>query len=1030
MKSKKLTLLLSSLSVTAVLPFVAASCTNDVDDSKNKLEVELNQQVANLTLTTTTPNATNAEVVANGSYGSNLDSTKYELVVEEAKAQNYRQVAIKAKVKDKATGTISKDSKNLVLDNLKLSESELDSLKSDLNVMLKSNKITAHDFIELGEGALSASKLEEVSKYVTITYSDFKEVSQTHYGATLKLVDKLFEDQTKSYELTFEKGALGAEEFAALAAKVTFSSEANAYELYRDGKDVVTAANVDESVTLAYVDDSFKYDSSTKKFKFKYKLTQKYSNPENISTEYEAEVVPASKALTSEEFDEIKAANVTVTLPEEKPTIEELIAAPQEKIVVDNSLTDYVSVEILRAEKLEDSSVNVTYKLKDVLVETVESAEYTVNFANLLTNAQRDLKNAEEATVVTYETATDQLRADELLLDKVIITAPEGYTVVDKAFMYTLENNKDQAIDEIDNGYKKVQFKLQKDDLTSSEFVVKELTTLKSSYEFIVTKLETVKKFMLVQSAAAKAYLSTLSDGALLDYDYVEVGIYDKPYNKDEPDAPRVKLFELSEEDKVKLSRSVLTTFALNSTTNSDERGKVILVKDEEGNYSIKFKLGKYDRKPANIRIDNKYTTTTPVAFTVLTQEELEAKAQALKDTFGYENKETTPIADASADNVTKGEVDSGLTYALVSSSKNETTGTLSLTYKLTQTDSTNTTISSSEINVEITGFKTTNLSEKLEGVTVDYENKAETLPSAVEVNNFMLKRGEEAVDLSTEGITVTKTVKAGTANNTQGTLTLVVALTKDDQTFNKEYDLTGFKQQGLDLATIAEGLTLDLAAEVNKTYLRADQVTDEQLTLTLDHADKDKVNLAITTKTPADGGNLTVVVTLTSKEDESQTHTKEFSLTGFSTLKAPQVKKAVDENATTPAFNVIGGENAKNRILSFFNATNKTRLIAALKNNVVIAKERGGDINKKDMNLEISHPVGAVTNGVGVENMYFIDPSGKGNRKGFELVKKEDGIYAEFSLLEENQSPSDKLTIKEENKFSIKIFDLPTVEN
>ncbi|WP_029512649.1 lipoprotein 17-related variable surface protein [Mycoplasmopsis iners] len=990
MRIKKLSILLGAGTISSIT-LMAAQCTSEeqIDNSKERL---LNEELDKLEISPKAEHLDSSLDTDLSKYNVlGIDTKQYTIAFNKVdptdelkiKHEKFGKATINVSIKEISSGAISPKSRTFEFTNLKLAESVFDEVNAGLVLTLKDPYVTEEIFQSQGENGVNKQYNGEFDQYVTISSKNYMRNEQGLLQATFVITDKRYEDNKKEFIRTFTIDAMPVEKLNEAAREVTFGTTYNAYNLmnvyFADGLNIT----IPNSAIEIEIDDSSFVLTEAKKVQFSYKAKQKQT--QNYSEIITVEVMPANEALTDEEYEAIsQLITIKALKGEEVPSIEELVENPAEWTTVVNEYSDYVAVTILSAEKQEDSNiVNVKYKLTDKFAESGESQEITVEITGLISKAKKDLANAEKIATAGYEGDIANLDANELEIAKVTVTTTEGYMAIEKAFV-----NEQATTDELDNGYREVKFKLQKDETVSENFITRRLETHKTSKEYILDKREIMRGFTLVQNAKVKEILSTKENGAILAYNYREAAVMEND----------IVLFTLGESG-VPIKSSNVTTYA--SDGEKMVNGKVQLVVNGEGNdkeYSLTFTIGRYNFDESLRRMDNKVTTTTPAKLnTIYTQSELEAKATEFNETIDYPNKETTLAVNAEQANLTKGELN-GLTFEITSWIPNQNQGEINITYKLSQ-EQTGMTVEVIK-NKTINGFKQGALTNVLDDTTAELENKSEVLPTNVEANNIKIMKDNAELVIE-EGITVTKSIED--ANDSLGTLTFVVTLTKDDDKFVKKYELSGFKQGNpLDVEEIATHLTATFNGDKEST--NAYRVTNENITLALDSDQKEKVDLTMgELKINAETGVVVVPVTVANKEDSSNSTTKEITIDGFQLALA---------DWAVPF--------AKNKNLFVIDESDKAALkehvSGKLKDGMYLIRIDANVIkpqSKKDKNIDLKIKInpeaiqaqtsvdGQAINTHGREGMTISNATKlKGTTKGVGLYLIEDKVVIKFVLL------------------------------
>ncbi|WP_029608548.1 lipoprotein 17-related variable surface protein [Mycoplasma simbae] len=507
------------------------------------------------------------------------------------------------------------------------------------------------------------------------------------------------------------------------------------------------------------------------------------------------------------------------------------------------------------------------------------------------------------------------------------------------------------------------------------------------------TYAEISKHVKLVKSAETAEWLSTKQTGEVVYWDRKLKAWFDKPFDKNNAQQVRVKLFEVKLPYTVPSGINTATSKGENQT-NQDTNNKATLVKNGD-QYGISFRLSLFGgaSNGSKDQYFDELINTPTEQFQFITKAQVDAQVD--KAALDYPDKSNVFDREARQDSLTKTGVDEG--YTLVVKEFAPMEGQDSVSVKITVTATYDgITVESKERTVQINGFKRNEFGSQFTNINLKYENKETVSPSQVNVETFKLTNGSETEYQLPDGVTKQITITQDSQNDYKGTLSVTLVLTKGTETWTKSFDLTGFKVTQFVLQTYADALAQPTIAEsVNKSETFAADVAKSSITLPT--VDAKAASAEITSLAPKSGDNTTLVVTVTYTDlvnEGSATYVKHYEYTGFKSVakeyKSPELAAQVGAKDL-----FIFQDTPENRKKLIKHAQAKTPQFIAVNGGKVTDKNSKGKpigitLKESVKNLIATHK-GNATVAAAVAS---------GNQKGVNIVYENNSIILRFVLI------------------------------
>ena len=553
---------------------------------------------------------------------------------------------------------------------------------------------------------------------------------------------------------------------------------------------------------------------------------------------------------------------VTVTLKNKKNlsvsgkkdfTIEgfKVVSAEEQKILEDlEKVSKLVAVDVLDKNKLakevqiEDFKFSnfdeTTYEIveKSISVSKTDSKVLEVFFklkhkaSNLLSN-----KRNKEVSGFKEETVVD---ADILELKAILEKGSVSYndpkaTIISVAdleeskLQFNAENNNplpagvslssikfEKSIVsrvEVNSGRRTIIVELTKNGKVANKVFT--LTCKESDFDIIINQREKIveENFELIQTKEAKAALEALlgsNTSATLHYDFAGV-FKDKKYGE----ADRKDI--LSRKGDFKYG----TVFECE------------IIKNSENNYSLKIKIGKYDKNHnPKWLYDWKEYTLSDYSYNFVDKEDLNKVALENKTKIDYPDKQSVLVSELDQSKIilpTNVKVfNNDVIFVVENVDKDSEHNTATIHY-YAQATYNGEVIKSDIMTTIIEGFKVDELGKEFEGMSITYEDMATTLPSAIDQNQIKLMKNSEAYIVPAD---IIKTITITSKDEYTGKVVIKVTFEKAGKKVEKEFELQ-FNKKPLDLNSLTLDSTLNIEGIVPNVDTLASSILKENVKLT-----------------------------------------------------------------------------------------------------------------------------------------------------------------------------------------------------
>ncbi|AWX69654.1 hypothetical protein [[Mycoplasma] anseris] len=218
------------------------------------------------------------------------------------------------------------------------------------------------------------------------------------------------------------------------------------------------------------------------------------------------------------------------------------------------------------------------------------------------TKKKEDYSNRIE---IAYQLDTNTIDAQDVELNKITFNLDnkalsKEFEIVELGFI----NNK-ASVEEINNGERSISFKIKQNN-NISETIIKKLKVHPSDKEVIIDQREILKNgFSLIESEDVKVKLATLENNAVLK------SYKDKVYVGSHTDGDDITLFQL----KPGIILKKYTNFYGDLETAFGNKPNIILIKNEDGSFSLKFHIAKWGASDQTRRIDVHEIITAKMNF-------------------------------------------------------------------------------------------------------------------------------------------------------------------------------------------------------------------------------------------------------------------------------------------------------------------------------------------------------------------------------------------------------------------------------
>ncbi|WP_029608832.1 lipoprotein 17-related variable surface protein [Mycoplasma simbae] len=545
-----------------------------------------------------------------------------------------------------------------------------------------------------------------------------------------------------------------------------------------------------------------------------------------------------------------------------------------------------------------------------------------------------------------------------------------------------------------------------------STILIKEIEGFKEDYPKSIDDAYTDfgPAVKIVKSIASSQWFANSQNGATLYWDYADKSFYDK--KKTAENTERVKLFTV---EPYSPSFGVAPVgIKAEGQSDQDVNLQAQLLK-ENNSYGLKFRLGLYNKSKKTTKFFDDVITTPLHVFASVSQADVDAQVD--KAVLDYTNKADTFDKDAVQANVTHSNVDQGYIFEIKEFTQNVGSDSVSVKFTIKYQLDTEF-IESKEKTVVISGFKANNFGHQFVNLGVKYEGK-ETKHASAADSTMVKFVDEQNRDFNfAQDIVKTVTIKAGTVNDYKGTLTVTVSLTKEADSFTKDFEISGFMKKQFDFNNYVDQLaTPSLASSINKTETYAGSV--EKSSIVLPEIDSNAVSAEITSVHAKQGEDTTLQINVQFTDlvsEQPQTKEKVYEITGFKANAKRYLRQELFALAEGRHIFVFE-DNAENR-------KNLTAFAAEDKNVITVDKGTVKFYSTDKYNKSYSRLKTGLTlseNAVGnmstngkettYATLHSATPGGNPPRqKGISLVKEGNTVKIKFRLILEDGTVDDVL--------------------
>ncbi|KKB26795.1 putative lipoprotein [Mycoplasmopsis meleagridis] len=783
---------------------------------------------------------------------------------------------------------------------------------------------------------------------------------------------------------------------------IQFSTGSSLYGVFNSPQSSITNDNTNQDVSIN-IDKSSLQLTDQQRVAFTYNVVK--NNTNKILKTAQAEIT-VTKPISAEEFAKINEQIIILAENKDEEynqaSKEELLSNVTQWTKIKNNFSKITSIIGLKSQE-SNNGVVVSYKIADNLNPENQSQEYQITFNNLPSSNEK--MQLSKITVSYFTENANNTDANELQVSNIVANNTGEYWTSEIKFV-----NQEATQDEINNGYRLVSLRASERNKEGYK-IVRKVNVHKSDKNIILKNRENIKQFKLVQEPEAKELLQTLQNGSSLRYDYKTATIYE---NKD---GKRITLFTFLNPNSIANSKLTLATKNGNSFTNATVK---LNVKDKK--YGLSFFIGKYDSNPELQRYDNRESVVENQEFTILTKEELTAYAKTFANTIEYDNASSQYVFNFDKNNIRHEDIKNNLTLSEPTYTQNNSTGSVTVKYKLTQTTP------NSEISAEsekvITGFKKSNLESLLNDVTVEINDKTNTLPSNVNENNIKLKKNNQEATFES-GISISKTTKD--ANNSLGRVTVVITLTKDNDTFAKEYTIEGLKTgEALNFEEAKSHISLTFNGD--KKYTNKNDVKKENINAAFsgEFTQKDKINLKVKNISVIENKEaVNVELELSNKENPSEIATYNIEIDGFAPELSAWAKKYAEGKKL---FSLVGDQALQTKVKEEINKSKTKSVDIRIDSNIISYKGKTlpktlkspiialndevlNDYNQKHYTFPINtHQKKQSTPSINYDNNQGI----KSNNLGLALTIENEKVVIKYKLIGDKQKKIDTIYTQE----------------
>ncbi|QBF34350.1 hypothetical protein EG856_00140 [Mycoplasmopsis phocirhinis] len=510
------------------------------------------------------------------------------------------------------------------------------------------------------------------------------------------------------------------------------------------------------------------------------------------------------------------------------------------------------------------------------------------------------------------------------------------------------------------------------------------------------------KNINIVKNIASSNFFATAQDGTKIYWDFRQNAFYDKPYNKNSDNNSRIKLFEINPDFRLGFGVNTASP-KQEGMQDSELNNSAILVKTNNG-YALKFRLSQYKNKKTPSEFYEDVVISQNQEFNFLTQEQLNEKTANV--TLIYPDAGRRKEIDANQEVLTHNLDDQELMILVKSFTPKPGEGKVVVTYTIGS--SVGEEILETEVKTqELTGFKVDSFDAQFANLTVEYPSMTQTLPSAAQTESFVFKNGDQTYTFAND-VTKTLTIKQDSVNDYKGNLTLVLNVTKDNNSFNKEYSLSGFKQKEFNFEQYInnEMYKPSLNSNIDKTQTNAATLLASNFTLP--QYDTQAVYAEISGVSVDQDNNTVAKVSVNWTNllvENSQPVLKTYDFSGFKAVenKTYRVAELYPLASNGTLFTYVANQDNNEKIKTAYNQS-KTKDANDRKVAFIRLDNKGTTITSKKINFSsaLSTPdnVKVLTHG---NNHNVSWPAKKGSNKGIAIVKDGTKYYLEYVLVLEN---------------------------
>jgi len=487
---------------------------------------------------------------------------------------------------------------------------------------------------------------------------------------------------------------------------------------------------------------------------------------------------------------------------------------------------------------------------------------------------------------------------------------------------------------EVNSGRRTIIVELTKNGKVANKVFT--LTCKESDFDIIINQREKIveENFELIQTKEAKAALEALlgsNTSATLYYDFTGV-FKDKKYGE----ADRKDI--LLRKGDYKFG----TVFECE------------IIKNSENNYSLKIKIGKYDKNHnPKWLYDWKEYTLSDYSYNFVDKEDLNKVALENKTKIDYPDKQSVLVSELDQSKIilpTNVKVfNNDVIFVVENVDKDSEHNTATIHY-YAQATYNGEVIKSDIMTTIIEGFKVDELGKEFEGMSITYEDMATTLPSAIDQN--------------------------------QGKVVIKVAFEKAGKKVEKEFELQ-FNKKPLDLNSLTLDSTLNIEGIVPNVDTLASSILKENVKLTFKEEFANILEVVTYSLEAKDAeGKLTLSVEFKNRlNNETKTLSKEY--TGFKVVSGTTKKFRLQElyalSESKTLFHVKKEAELKEKLLKLKDQPNDQRI--EIKDNSITFSISGHSTALSTVLVLDPIVKGKVKTGTGQKNIGLAGKVGSSNK-------------------------------------------------